>query len=165
MQRTNPTDEQINNPGYEYLKLIYLMKDAQAYASSQSASPHHLPLLALHMARCAIDEYVELVGRQIDSAWDKIDHESASIKERVAHIYQKTGEPVDFKKGIWKDVLTLFDMAECIHTNPSEFRNARDAEIPEIYRDAATKYPIHRSQAVAEEAVEALLECSKSSNS
>ena len=163
--KSNPTAEQFQNPGYEYLKLIYLMKDAQAYASSQSASPHYFPLLALQMARRAIDEYVNLIGRQIDSAWDEIDHESASIKERVVHIHKKIGKPVDLKKGIWEDVLTLCDTAGCIHTNPSEFRNAREAEIPENYRDAATKYPIHRSQAIAEEAVEALLACSKGNNS
>ena len=161
MHTSNPTDGQFNNPGYEYLKLIYLMKDAQVYDSSQSTSPHFLPLLALQSARLAIEGYIDLVGRKIEPTWDETDYESASIKKRIAHIYKKTGKPVDFKKGIWKEALTLFDMAGRIHTNPSEFRNAQDAEIPESYRDVSTKYPIHRSQAIAEEAVEALLDCSK----
>lgn len=166
MHTDNPTAGQFQNPGYEYLKLIYLMKEAhaQACASSQSASPHYFPLLALQIARRAIEEYVNLAGRQIDPAWDEVSHESAPIKDLIIHIYKNIGKPVDLRKGIWKDVLTLFDTAGCIRTNPSEFRNARTAEIPESYRNAATKYPIHRSQAIAEEAVEALLACSKGSN-
>jgi len=160
MQRTNPIDGQFNNPGYEYLKLICLMKDAQVYDSLQGASLHFFPLLALQSARLAIEEYVDLVGRQIDPAWDETDHEIA-IKERVARIYKKTGEPIDFNKGIWKEVLTLFDMAGHVHANPAKLKKSCEAEIPEMYRDIATKYPIHLSQAIAEEVVEALLDRSK----
>ena len=120
MQKTNPTNGQFHNPGYEYLKLIYLMKDSQVYDSSQGTSVHFLPLLALQSARLAIDGYVDQVGRQIDPAWDKSDHVTASIKERIARIYKKTGKPVDFKRGVWKGVLTLFEMTELIHTNPAE---------------------------------------------
>ena len=165
MHKDDPLAGQFQNPGYEYLKQIYLMKEAQAYASSQGASPHYFPLLALQIACRAIDEYVDLVGRQIDSAWDEINHEGAHIKERIVHIHKKIEKPVNFKKGIWKDVLALFDTTQRIHTNPSKFRNAREVEIPEGYRDTATKYPIHRSQAIAEEAVEVLLACSKGSDS
>ena len=155
------TGGQFENPGYEYLKLIYLMKEAQANDSSQDTSPHFFPLLALQSACLAIEEYIDLVGRKIDPVWNEPGNEIDSIKRRVAHIYKKTGKPVDFKKGIWKETFTLFDMAGLIQRNPSEFRNAYEAEIPEVYKDVATKYPIHLSLAIVEQAVEALLNCSK----
>ena len=154
---------QFNNPGFEYLKLIYLMKDAQANDSSGGISPHFFPLLALQSARLAIEGYIDLIGRQIDPAWSESDRKTISIKDRIAIIYKKTGKPVNLKNGIWKEALTLFDMAGLIHTNPSEFKNARESEIPETYRDVASKYPVQLSLAIAEQAVEALLDCSKRS--
>ena len=163
MGTSDPAGGQFNNPGFEYLKLIYLMKDAQANDSSQDTSPHFFPLLALQSARLAIEGYIDLIGRQIDPAWGRIDHKIVSIKERIAFIYQKTGKPVDLKNGIWKEALTLFDMAGLIQTNPSEFKNARESEIPETYRNVASKYPVQLSLAIAEQAVEALLDCSKRS--
>jgi hypothetical protein len=160
MQRIDSKDGKFTNPGYEYLKMIYLMKDAQAQDSSKNTSPYFYPLLALQSACLAIEGYVDLVGRQIDPVWDDSDQESVSIKKRVTHIYKKAGKKVNFRKGIWKDVLTLYNRARRIRKNPSKFRNAPEAEIPKSYRDVAKKYPIHRSQAIAEEAVEALLDCS-----
>lgn len=62
MHRNNPTAGRFRNPGYEYLKLIYLLKDEQVYDSSQNTSPHFRPLLALQIACQAIDGYVDHVG-------------------------------------------------------------------------------------------------------
>ena len=163
MQTDDSTDSQFYNPGFEYLKLIYLMKDTQANDSSGNTSPHFFPLLALQSARHAIEGYVDLVEKYIDPTHDESDHRSMSIKERIVRIFKKTGAPIDFKNGVWKDALTLLDTAGLIKKNPAEFKNAKDAEIPEIYRNVATKYPIHLSLAIAEQAVEALLACSKRS--
>ena len=163
VQTDDSTDGQFHNPGFEYLKLIYLMKDTQANDSPGNTSPHFFPLMALQSACHAIEGYVDLVEKYIDPARDESDHEIVSIKERVARIFKKTGTPIDFKNGVWKDALTLLDTAGLIKKNPAEFKNAHDTEIPEIYRAVATKYPIHLSLAIAEQAVEALLACSKRS--
>ncbi len=158
MHSKNPKAGKFHNPGYEYLKLIYLLKDEQLYDSSQNTSPHFRPLLSLQIACQAIEGYVDHVGRQVDPAWDEHGHGSVSIGERIARIYEKTGNPVDFKKGIWHGVLTLFEMADLIHVNPVEYKHARELDIPENLRDIAAKYPIQLSLAIAEEAVETLLD-------
>ena len=163
MGTDDSTGGQFNNPGFEYLKLIYLMKDAQANDASENTSPHFLPLMALQSACLAIEGYVDLVGRKIDPAWDETEREIVSIKERIIYIYKKTGKPLEFRKGVWKEALTLFDMAGLIRTNPAEFKHARETEIPETYKDVALKYPIPLSLAIVEQAVEALLDCSKQS--
>lgn len=158
MRRNNPTAGQFHNPGYEYLKQIYLLKDEQVYDSSQNTSPHFRPLLALQIACQAIEGYVDHVGRQVDPAWDEHGHGQISIGEHIARIYKQTGKPVDFKQGIWHGVLTLFEMADLIHINPLEFKHARESDIPESLRDIAAKYPIQLSLGIAEEAVETLLD-------
>ena len=158
MRRNNSTAGRFRNPGYEYLKMIYLLKDEQVDDSSQNTSPHFRPLLALQIACQAIDGYVDHVGQQVDPAWDESRDGSVSIGERIARIYKQTGKPVDFKKGIWNGVLTLFEMADLIHINPLEFKHARESDIPEILRDIAAKYPIQLSLGIAEEAVETLLD-------
>jgi len=160
----DPTESQFHNPGFEYLKLIYLMKDAQANDSSGDTSPHFFPLLALKSARQAIEGYVDLVERKIDPTRDGSDREIESIEVRVARIFKQTGMAVDFKSGIWKETLTLVDMAELIKRNPSEFRYAREADIPDAYKIVALQYPLQLSLAIAEQAVEALLACSKRSS-
>jgi hypothetical protein len=165
MQITTSINEQFENPGYEYLKLLYLIKDEQRSATTSSDSLYYFPLLALQSACLAIQAYVDQVGRQIDPAWDAFDQEVAPIKECIARIFEKNGKPVDFKKGIWKDVRTLFDAAGRIHENPAELKKTCMTETPEAYREIAAKYPIHLSQAIAEEAVEALLACAKSRTS
>ena len=158
MRRNNPTAGHFHNPGYEYLKMIYLLKDEQVYDSSQNTSPHFRPLLALQIACQAIDGYVDHVGRQVDPAWDESGHGSVSIGERVARIYEKTEKPVDFKNGIWHGVLTLFETADLIHINPLEFKHACESDIPENLRHVAPEYPIQLSLAIVEEAVEILLD-------
>ena len=160
MRTNDAAVDQFHNSGFEYLKLIYQIKDTQGEDSSERTSPHFLPLLALQTARLAIEGYVDQVGRGIDLAWDESYCDTASIKERIATIYNKTGKPVEFKKGIWEEALTLFDMAGLIQKNLAEFKNAREEEIPESYKDVARKYPVHLSLAIAEQAVEALLTCS-----
>jgi hypothetical protein len=162
MQITTSINEQFDNPGYEYLKLLYLIKDEQHSAVTPSDSLYYFPLLALQSACLAIEGYIDHVGQQIDPAWDGFDLEAATIEEWIVRIFEKSSKPVDFIKGIWKDVQTLFEVAGRIHENSAELKKTCMAEIPETYREIATKYPIHLSQAIAEEAIEALLACTKS---
>ena len=160
MLSTTPTNNQFYNSGYEYLKLIYLIKDEQRSATSPS-DLLYFPLLALQSACQAIQGYVDLVGQLIDPAWNEFDWEVVPVKERVVRIFEKRGQLVDFKKGIWKDVQTLFEVAGRIPENSAELKKTCMNETPRAYGEIAKKYPIHLSQAIAEEAVEALLACSK----
>ena len=161
MQIATSINEQFDNPGYEYLKLLYLIKEEQRSANTPS-DLLYFPLLALQSACLAIQGYIDQVGQQIDPAWDEFDQEVASITESIARIFEKTDKLDEFKKGIWKDVQTLFDIAERIRENSAELKKTCMTEAPEAYREIAAKYPIHLSQAIAEEAVEALLTCAKS---
>lgn len=164
MHTSNPIAGQFDNPGYEYLKSIYLLKEAQASAPLQAASAYILPLMAMQNARLAIEAYVNLTGRKVDPAWDEFDRQATSIQERIAYLLGRMGQSPGFKTGIWEDVLSLFEKAELIEGDLSEMRKLQRNEIPEKFKDIAVEYPIYRSQAIAEEAVEVLLTCSISSD-
>ena len=74
----NPSG-QFYNPGYEHLKSIYRLKEAQALAPLKASSAYILPLMAMQNARLAIEEYVNLTGRKVDPTWDQSNWENASI--------------------------------------------------------------------------------------
>jgi len=154
----NPTAGQFHNRGYEHLKSIYLLKEAQAKAPLQAASMYILPLLALQSARLAINEYVNLTGRKVDPAWDEVDWEAASIQERIAYIFRKVGQSPGFESDTWEEVLALFETAGLIKGDLSEMRKLHREEIPEEFKDIAVEYPIYRSLAIAEQAIDLLLD-------
>lgn len=156
---------QLHNPGYEYLKAIYHLKNAQANAPLQAASAYILPLMALQNACLAIKEYVNQTGRKVVPTWDDIDWTDTSLKGKIALIYRKVERPVRFDKGIWKDVLALFETAGVLEGNLAGMQNLPREEIPEEFKSIAVDYPIYRSQAVAEEAVDLLLDLTTDVNS
>jgi hypothetical protein len=154
----NPTAGRFHNYGYEHLKSIYRLKEAQARAPLQAASMYVLPLLALQSARSAIDEYVDLTGRKVDPAWDKIDRKTTPIQERIASIFGKTGQLPSFESDTWAEVLALFETAHLLKGDLTEMQQLHRDEIPEEFKDIAVEYPIYRSLAIAEQAIELLLE-------
>jgi hypothetical protein len=160
----NPTAGQFHNPGYEHLKSIYLLREAQASAPLQAASMYILPLLALQRARLAINAYVNLMGQKVDPSWDEFQRKATSIQERIIYIFEKIGQSLSFEADTWKEVLALFEAAGLIKGDLLEMRKLHRDEIPEKFKDIAVEYPIYRSLAIAEEAIEALLNCSISNN-
>jgi len=164
IQMTIPPNGQFHNSGYEHLKSIYILKEAQAKAPLQTASMYILPLLALKSARLAIDEYINLTGQKVDPTWDEIDRKVTPIRERIAYVFGKTGQSPGFESDTWEEVLALYETAGLIKGDPSEMRKLHRDEIPEEFKDIAVEYPIYRSLAIAEVAIEALLNCSIGSN-
>jgi len=158
MPSSNNPGGQFYNPGYEHLKSIYRLKEAQALAPLKASSAYILPLMAMQNARLAIEEYVNLTGRKIDPTWDQSTLESASIEARLAHVYKKMEQPFDLTKGIWKEVLSLFTTVALINEDLFAMENIQRESIPEKLKQVAVDYPIYRSQAIAEEAVDLLLE-------
>ena len=123
-----------------------------------------LPLLALQKARLAINEYVNLTGRKVDPAWDQVERENSSIQERIVYVFGKLGQSPSFESDTWEEVLALFETAGQIKGDLSEMKKLHRDEIPEKFKDIAVEYPIYRSLAIAEEAIETLLNCSVSNN-
>ena len=124
-----------------------------------------LPLMALQSARSAIDAYLDQTGRKVDPAWDEIDRKTAPIQERIAYIFGKTGNPPSFESDTWAEVLALFETARLIKDDLTEMRQLHRDEIPEEFKDIAVEYPIYRSLAIAEQAIDLLLEQPAISNS
>ena len=158
MPSSNNPGGQFYNPGYEHLKAIYRLKEVQALAPLKASSAFILPLMAMQNARLAIEEYVNLTGRKVDLAWEQSNLENAPIEVRLVHIHKKMGQPLDFSKGIWKEVLSLFETVGLINEDLSAMENLQRDSIPEKLKQVAVDYPIYRSQAIAEEAVDLLLE-------
>ena len=158
MQTNNLPTGQFHNNGYQHLKSIYLLKAAQAQAPLQASSMYILPLMAVQRARSAIDAYIDLTGRKIDPAWDEVDRKTTPIRERITYILGKTGQAPSFESDTWTEVLALFETARLIKCDLTEMRQIRRDEIPEEFKDIAVEYPIYRSLAIAEQAIDLLLE-------
>jgi hypothetical protein len=62
-------------------------------------------------------------------------------------------------------VLALFETARLIKDNLTDMRQLHREEIPEDFKDIAVEYPIYRSLAIAEQAIDLLLEQPAISNS
>jgi hypothetical protein len=159
VRKKDPTAGEFHNSGYEHLKSIYFLKERQAKAPLQAASTYILPLMALKRACLAIEAYIDQTGQSLGPAWDEIDRQATSIREQIEYIFEKTIETPSFNTGVWKDVLALFETAKLIEGDLSEMSKLQRDEIPEEFKDIAVDYPIYRSQAIAEEAVEVLLTC------
>ena len=162
---TNPTIGQFYNPGYEHLKSIYALKDAQTKFPRQAASAYILPLMAMQSACLAIVEYISLVGQKIDPIWAEINWQGIPIQEQIAYIYRKAKQSTRFDTGLWKEVFKLLDTGASISEDLAEMKKLQHNEIPEKLKSIAVEYPIYRSQAIAEEAVDILLDLSDLSNS
>jgi hypothetical protein len=145
------------NNGYEYLSSIYRMKEEHDQLSSRGITPFVMPVKVLSVACLAIEEYVNVAGFRIDSNWKEFDHETESIRERLEHIYRLLGKPITFETGIWKDVLEIFEMEKLIKEDSLGLIRYHEKELPEIIKEATRKYPIRLSQAIAERAIELLL--------
>jgi hypothetical protein len=150
-----------HNPGYEYLMGIYWMKDAQG-AIASGKTRYYLPAKALLSACLAIDGYVNVVGSKVDPQWKHLEEDFTPIKERLARIYESLNRPLDLNRGVWADVLLLFSLREDI----SQFELAsiygmHEAVVPAIFRVIEQKYPIRLTHAIAEGAIELLLNISE----
>src|SRR5574342_245837 len=153
----NSALERFQNHGYEYLSSIYRMKEEHDLLSSRGITPYIMPVKVLVVACLAIEEYVNVAGFRVDPDWEEFDHETESIRDRIAHIYKLLGRQITFDTGIWKDVLGLFEMEKRRKRYSGGLVRYHEEEMPESRREAARKYPILLSQAITERAIELLL--------
>jgi hypothetical protein len=153
----NPTPGRFQNQGYEYLSSIYRMKEEHDQLSSRGITPYVMPVKVLSVACLAIEEYLNVAGFRVAPRWEEFDHETEPIRGRIEYIYELLGKPVSFDKGIWKDVVELFEMEKRIKKDSLGLIKYYQQEISEIIKEAAQKYPILLSQAIAENAIELLL--------
>ena len=153
--------ERSPSPGYTVLKDIYWMKDAQVNLSSHKTL-YYLPAKALLSACLAIESYINVVGSRVDPQWVNLDEETTPIKERLIRIYKKLNRPLDLNRGIWDDVLLLFSLREELsHYELASVYGMQEAVVPAIFKVIEQKYPIRLTHAIAEGAIELLLNISE----
>jgi len=151
----------LHNPGYEILKDIYWMKEAQVNLSSEKTL-YFLPAKALLSACMAIDGYVNVVGSRVDPQWEDLDEESTPIKERLTRIYRNLQRPLDLNRGIWEDVLLIFSLREDLSRYElASIYGMQEAVVPALFKVIEQKYPIRLTHAIAEAAIELLLNISE----
>ncbi len=159
-QNFAPTATLGRNPGFEYLMGIYWMKEAQVSLPSEKTR-YYLPAKALSRACLAIDSYVNVAGSKVDPHWDTLDEEFTPIQERLTRIYKNLNWPLDLNQGIWKDVLLLFSLREELgRFELTSIYGMPEADVPEIFKEIERKYPIRLLHAIAEEAIQLLLNVS-----
>ena len=157
---TTQLQEDTKNPGYSYLLDIYWMRDAQAVASPEKTR-YYLPAKALLNACSAIDGYINVVGNMVDPQWKEIDEETAPIKTRLFRIFRCLGLPLELKQDLWENVLLLFILSEKINQHKlTDVYDAKEENVPNVFKLVAQNYPIRVTHAIAEEAIEFLLSVS-----
>lgn len=158
-QNLTPTPQlgRFQNQGYEYLSSIYRMKEEHDQLSSRGITPFIMPVKVLSVACLAIEEYLNVAGFRIDSDWEDFDHEAEPVRERIEHLFKLLEKPISFEAGIWKDVLDLFEMERLLKEDSLGLIKYHEKEIPDLIKETARKYPIRLSQAIAERAIELLL--------
>jgi hypothetical protein len=137
------------------------MKEAQALTTPDKVH-YYMPAKALLSACLAISKYINVVGNKVDPHWKEFNRDTAPIKERLTHIYETLGLPLDFTQAPWKDVLLLFVLRE--ELNRYKLTNAYGAQrdtVPAVFRVVALNYPVRMTQAIAEETIELLLDVSR----
>ena len=157
MFTSNSNHNHSQSHGYGYLSSIYRMKEEHDLLSSRGITPYIMPIKVLMVACLAIEEYINLAGFRIDSNWTEFDHEKENIKDRIVQIHRVVGKPVSFDTGIWKDVLSLFEMEKLIKEDSLGLIRFHKEEIPEVIQNAVQRYPIQLSLAIAERAIELML--------
>ena len=147
--------------GYGYLLGLYWMKEAQALTTPDKAH-YYLPAKALLSACLAISKYVNVVGNKVDPHWKEFNRDTTPIKDRLTHIFETLGLPLDLTQAPWKDVLLLFVLREELNRYKltSAYGANRDAA-PAVFRVVALNYPVRMTQAIAEETIELLLSVSR----
>jgi hypothetical protein len=137
------------------------MKDAQVTTSSEKTR-YYLPAKALLSACLAIDGYINVVGSRVDPQWKHLEEEATPIKERLARIYECLNKPLDLNRGVWGDVLLLFSLREDISQYElASIYGMHEVVVPAIFKVIEQKYPIRLTHAIAEGAIELLLNISE----
>jgi hypothetical protein len=148
----------VHNPGYDFLRLAHWMEEADPDSPSLPFAPYLITTIAVLAACCAIEGYVNMVGKKVDSDWDQFDRGPVPIKDRLSRIYDHAGKQIDFSQGIWQQVLELFRIrVSLVHPRYMEKTQRRTTEIQDVFDLVKSKSSPGKARATAENAVDALL--------
>lgn len=160
-ERENPIGEHdlCHNPGYDFLRLLSWLEEADPENPSLPFAAYFLPVLSILAGTCAIEGYVNMVGQQLDPKWSSFDTRPKSMRARLTKAYLAAGKKVDFESAVWKDALALFEMRNVlVHPRYVDVTERRDSEIPDLFQRASDAWPPARCRQVAEATVDALLQ-------
>ena len=140
---------------------IYWMKEAQVVHSSEQTR-YYLPAKAVLRACLAIDSYLNVVGSKVDPQWEQVDEDATPIKERLARIYTCLKRSFEVDRNVWDDVLLLFSLREELSRYElASIYGMQESVVPAIFKVIEQKYPIRLTHAIAEGAIELLLNVSE----
>ena len=146
-----------HNPGYDFMRLSHWMQEAQASGNAASLAPYFFPILALIASCFAIEGYVDMVARGIDSEWDAFISTNLRFRDRLRHLYTFSPKSLNLGSGVWQEVSDMFRARnELAHPTYVEEEQVRSDAIPTLFERLATEYSSSRSKAIAERAIDAL---------
>lgn len=160
-ERENPIGEHelCHNPGYDFLRLLNWLEEADPENPSLPFAAYFLPVLSILAGTCAIEGYVNMVGQQLDPKWSSFDTGPKSMKARLRKAYLAARKTVDFESPVWQDALAMFEMRNTlVHPRYVDVTERRDSEIPDVFQRASNAWPPARCRQVAEATVDALLQ-------
>lgn len=160
-ERENPIGEYelCHNPGYDFLRLLSWLEEADPENPSLPFAAYFLPVLSILAGTCAIEGFVNRVGQQLDSKWSSCDARPKSVKARLTKAYEAARKIVDFESPVWQDALAMFEVRNTlVHPRYVDVTERRDSEIPDVFQRASDAWPPARCRQVTEATVDALLQ-------
>jgi len=147
-----------HNPGYDFLRLLTWMDQIDPQDPRLPFGPYLIETIAVISACCALEGYLNMVGKEIDKEWNEFDKGFKPVKDKISHIYQIVGKEIDFGIGLWQEVLCLFKTrASLVHPRYNNKKEICEEEIPDLFQEVNSKYPTDKTKQIAEDAIDLLL--------
>lgn len=148
-----------HNPGYDFLRLVNFLERADRNDPNLPFAGYLIPAVTVLGACCAIEAYINMVGKLIDPEWDEFDKGPVPIKDRISRIFEKLGKNADFSQGTFQRTLKLFkSRIELAHPRYVSKRKGRTAPLPDIFDTLDQEFPPPVSKQIAEATIDLILQ-------
>ena len=106
-----------HNVAHDMLRVVGWAANAKPEAYNEVFAAYTRPFIALIFSAASIEGYTNYVGQVIDPDWLRFSNGMLEgekgrpgIRDKIERIYHKLGIKVDFRSGIFQQVVRLFDL-------------------------------------------------------
>jgi hypothetical protein len=140
-KRKVDTHSLLHNPGYDFLRQLKFLKNANPYDDACPIPEYFIPVIALLCGCCSIEGYVNSVGKRTNPSWNSKTVPYESIKSRIKRVYELVGIKVNFSRGPYKEALDLFGWRrKLVHPEFVHESKAQKKELPDIFDQVSVHY-------------------------
>lgn len=147
-----------HNPGHDFLRLVNFLEKADRDNPYLPFAGYLIPAVTVLGACCAIEGYINMIGKLVDPEWDEFDKGPIPIKDRINRIFEKIGKKADFSQGTLQRTLKLFKCrTELAHPQYVSKEEDRSAPLPDIFDSLDKEFSPAVSKDIAESTIGLIL--------